>query len=179
MTVFVVDTNVPLTANGSADQASDTCKLACIERLRAIVRGGIVAIDQLGLILAEYGKLLRHAGQPGVGDAFFKHVWDNQANVRFCEVVTISPIDGKVPTFKEFPNDDAELSSFDSDDRKFVAVVRASQSGPVVQNASDNDWWVSRGALARNGVRVEFLCPELMNKGPRRSAKPKRRAKAQ
>ena len=63
--------------------------------------------------------------------------------------------------YREFP-DDGELAGFDLADRKFVAVARAAGTHPPILNASDTDWWNDREALARNGVRVEFLCPELM-----------------
>jgi hypothetical protein len=57
------------------------------------------------------------------------------------------------------------LGGFDRSDRKFVAVARASAHGPMIVNAVDTDWWIYRVALQRHGVRVEFLCPDLMERG--------------
>jgi len=31
---------------------------------------------------------------------------------------------------------------------------------PPILNAVDSDWWHHQDALARHGVRVEFLCPD-------------------
>jgi hypothetical protein len=154
-----VDTNVPIIANGSADVSSD-CTLACIRRLREVRASHRVLLDTLNLILTEYRKNLSPRGQPGLGDAFFKWLWDNQANAQVCRRVSITAIDG---SFAEFPSD-PDLARFHRDDRKFVAVVLASGEQALVLNASDTDWWIYREALHRNGVEVEFLCPALMVK---------------
>ena len=63
--------------------------------------------------------------------------------------------------FEEFPESDA-LNNFDRNDRKFVAVAVASGERPPILNASDRDWWDDRLSLERCGVRVDFLCPDLM-----------------
>ena len=68
--------------------------------------------------------------------------------------------------FEEFPGAPS-LAGFDMDDRKFVAVALASGTGPEILNASDTDWWDFREPLERHGVRVNFLCPELMESGTR------------
>ena len=65
-------------------------------------------------------------------------------------------------TFEEYPDDDPALSSFDRDDRKFVAVAFASGTSPDIVNATDTDWWPPRYALQEQGIRVRFLCPDLM-----------------
>jgi len=54
------------------------------------------------------------------------------------------------------------LARFDRSDRKFVAVALASQLNPNVLNATDTDWWHYRECLAKHGVRVVFLCSDLM-----------------
>ena len=54
MTVFVVDTNVVIAANGRNTHADSWCRLACIEKLEWLVDRGIVAVDELDLILGEY-----------------------------------------------------------------------------------------------------------------------------
>lgn len=80
MNAYVVDENVPIVANDyvraepRAPQADNTCRLACIQALRRAVKSGIIVIDDAGDILEHYRQHLRHHGQPGVGDAFFKHV---------------------------------------------------------------------------------------------------------
>lgn len=154
----VIDTNVLVVANGGHPPASEACTLACIEALDA-ARAGRVLVDDGGRILAEYGQHASHAGQPGVGDRFFKWLWDHQAVVNCCTQVPIS--DDVARGFAEFPDDPA-LATFDRNDRKFVAVALASGLRPPVLNASDSDWWEFDAALRHHGVEVDYLCPELM-----------------
>jgi hypothetical protein len=68
---------------------------------------------------------------------------------------------GNGEDYEEFP-DDPELARFDRSDRKFVAVTLASRLDPDVLNATDTDWWHYRECLKKYGVRVVFLCPNLM-----------------
>ena len=118
-----------------------------------------VMLDDQRDILDEYLRNLSPSGQPGPGDAFFKWLWENQANESHC--VTVAVANDPVRGYREFPEDPA-LTDFDQDDRKFVAVARAAGTEPPILNASDTDWWHHREALRDCGVRVEFLCPELM-----------------
>jgi hypothetical protein len=157
----IFDTNVPLVANGLAGQASAACVEACIDRLIAGQNQDVVLVDDRGLIFEEYQRYLAHRGQPGTGDAFFKWLWDNQANEAHCRRVSITPIHPDPRGFLEFP-DDPRLATFDASDRKFVAVAIAANSQPVIVNASDTDWWPARHVLEEHGVTVDFICPELM-----------------
>ena len=157
----VVDTNVPLVANGKAEQAGLKCEDACVRKLRLIQAERRTLLDDKWLIIEEYRRNLSHTGQPGVGDAFFKWLWENQANPPHCRIVPVTVQADR--EFTEFP-DDPRLVSFDLADRKFVAVALASGAGPHVLNAADTDWRDHRQALAENGVDVVFLCPELMEK---------------
>ncbi len=159
MTASVVDTNVPIVANRRSPQAGPTCVLACIDALDELRLRGKIVLDHLGHIVEEYRKHLSASGQPGVGDVFFKWVWQNQANTAHCETVKIHPVGSG--DYEEFP-DDPELVQFDRDDRKFVAVALASQLQPDILNATDTDWWHYRECLEKHGIRVVFLCPELM-----------------
>lgn len=65
MNTFVVDTNIPVVANGG-DQthAGPHCQKACVEKLMYLVHRGTVAIDDIGLILGEYANNLSRAGRP-------------------------------------------------------------------------------------------------------------------
>ncbi len=180
--IVIVDTNVPITANGRAEQASLACQLACITTLRTIQAERRISVDLSGLILQEYRRHLSPNGQPGVGDSFFKWLWNNQANPQVCVPpsrgfgcsarrgmfwnnqanpqvcvpVQITPIaDGR--DFAEFPDDPA-LAQFDRSDRKFVAVARAHPAHPSIFNAVDTDWLNYQEALATHGVRVEHVC---------------------
>ena len=120
-----------------------------------------VAIDDTGLILEEYRGHLSFAGQPGVGDAFFKHVFDFQyQGVRVLRVpVTLS--DNERRGFEELPR-----NSFDPSDRKFLAVAVVAEA--VVLNATDSDWAEQRPLMDRLGVEVDQLCPQYAQKQDRR-----------
>ena len=154
----VVDTNVLVVANGKHEPAGPACIGACIDALDQARKGQIV-IDDAQLILDEYRRHCSFAGQPGVGDAFFKWLWNTQADPMHCCRIRITPHPAR--GFVEFPSD-KRLVRFDQNDRKFVAVALAATDTPPVLNASDTDWWSARDALESHGVKVEFLCPELM-----------------
>lgn len=156
----VVDTNVAIVANGGFADASKQCVDVCIDALLAARTGGVL-VDDGYRIFEEYQRHLSHAGQPGVGDAFFKWLWSNQANPSSCCQVTITRSGADDFDFEEFPKDPA-LAKFDRSDRKFVAVALASGENPEILDATDSDWWDFADALARHGVQIRFLCPELL-----------------
>jgi len=167
MAAVVVDTNVAVTANGDAAQAGPQCVLRCVQELKKIRNSRQVLLDDAGLILQEYLRQRPRSGFPqGPGDAFLVWIHDNQANPAHIQIVPVTPLSDDPRGFAEFPAD-AALVSFDRNDRKFVAVALASGSASSILNATDSDWWIHRSALTRNGVRVEFLCPELMKDGDR------------
>lgn len=159
----VVDTNVAVVANGNkTEQAGPECVFTCIDTLRQIIQDEkyVILLDDKFLIFDEYRKNLSLSGQPGFGDFFIKWLLESQTDERYCRWIPITPHDRR--EFEEFP-DDPDLMSFDRDDRKFVAVALASGSDPRVLNASDRDWWDYRERLRKHGVKVVFLCPELMS----------------
>lgn len=157
---YVVDTNVCVVANGATPHVSAACRLACVESLQYIVDNGRVLIDEFGFVLQEYFVNLHHYGQPGVGDRFFKWLWDNQGFPEKCQRVLIRPA-AAPQGFEEFPND-PDLGGFDQADRKFVAIALASGLNPPILNAADSDWWIFSLALERNGIQVRNLCPDLI-----------------
>jgi hypothetical protein len=155
----VVDTNVLIVANQQSDHATVDCIKASIDALSQSREKRIVALDNGMLILDEYRRQASLAGQPGVGDACLRHLYDNLYNERVCKLVKITPTgDG---TFAEFPSD-PRLEGFDRNDRKFVAVALTCSPCAEVFYATDRDWWDYRGALKENGVDIVFLCPSLM-----------------
>ena len=155
----VMDTNVAMVANGSATQASPDCITRCLDRLQKIQDTERIVLDDMGRIFDEYLGNLSLSGQPGPGDVFFKWLWNNQGNTDLCQRVHITPHEARV--FEEFPDSD-ELRDFDRNDRKFVAVAIASGEEPPILNASDTDWRHHRLSLESYGIRIDFLCPELM-----------------
>ena len=148
----VVDTNVPIVANGRNTNASINCRLAAINFLNLLVEGGQTVLDLGGEIQAEYRSYLDPSGQPGVGDRFYQIIL-HSAPAR-VERINL-PTDPATGEFVDFPNDPA-LANFDRSDRKFAAAARKSNS--PVANATDTDWLDYNMALSRNGISVEFIC---------------------
>jgi hypothetical protein len=160
MRAVVIDTNVPVVANGKSVQADMKCERECIDALEETKKGRIVVLDNGQRILSEYRRYLSPSGQPGAGDAFFKWLWSNQANPSHCEMVQITPYPDDAENFEEFPID-LSVVGFDPADRKFVAVARASRSTPQILFSVERGWWRHREALSRHGVTVGCLCPHL------------------
>lgn len=158
---LLVDTNVPLTANGFASQADEACRVACIEKLIDIQAHGRVLVDAAGFIFREYSRQLSHRGQPGLGDAFFKWLWDNQGQSTICTQVPVVPEDQDGFEYAEFPSD-PDLAKFDRSDRKFVATALAAGEPAPILNATDSDWLHFQSALNRHGIFIEFLCPDVL-----------------
>ena len=154
--VVVVDTNVPIVANGDSAASLD-CQEACVLKLLAISRGEAkVAVDDGGLIVDEYAHKLQ-AGAQGVGHEFLKWIYTRQWDETCCDQIAISPSDEL--GFAEFPTA-AALAKFDLSDRKFVAVAVAHGARPPILQAADAKWVGWAPALAVAGVAVEFLCPD-------------------
>ena len=153
MSVFVVDTNVAIAANGRDTHADMRCQLACIEKLEGVVEQGVVAVDDAGLILGEYSNHLRYSGMPGMGDAFFKHMFNFQYQDDRVQRVRLTPSLDDRRGYKALPP-----STFDRSDRKFLAVAVVAKA--VVLNATDSDWHEHEDLMDNLGVEVEQLCPQ-------------------
>ena len=103
MTPFVVDTNVAIVANGREAHADSRCRLTCIKRLESIVAGEVVACDDRNSILEEYKKHLSFSGMPGVGDKFFKHVFNSQFQENRVRRVAVAPSADDRRGFEKLP----------------------------------------------------------------------------
>ena len=155
--MVVVDTNVVVVANGRSEQASSDCVETCGEWLEEIMRGEVkLVLDNRWIILREYMQNLRSNGAD-VGDRFLGWLLVNKDER--CDLVPITPVDGSENEFEEFPDDPA-LDSFDPDDRKFIAVACAHPEKPPILQAVDSQWLDFRNAFRRNGVTVEFICED-------------------
>ncbi len=157
MTIFVVDTNVAIAANGRGTHADLQCQKSCVETLAAVVKEETIAIDDAGLIFEEYAKHLRRSGQPGVGDLFLKHVFDHQYRLGRIRRVTRTRSADTRRGFEELPE-----NTFDPSDRKFLAVAAAAQA--VILNATDSDWDEQPALLSQLDVQVRQLCPQHAQK---------------
>ena len=153
----IVDTNVVVVANGRSEQASSDCVETCGERLEQIMHGDVkLVLDNRWIILLEYMQNLRSNGAD-VGDRFLGWILANKDDR--CDWVSITPVDGSENAFEEFPDDPA-LDGFDPDDRKFIAVACAHLESPPILQAVDSQWWDFRDAFRENGVTVEFICED-------------------
>lgn len=157
MTRVVVDTNVPIVANGRPDPSkggrppSVSCRAAAIEFLIETRRSRRVLLDLSGEIQREYKKYLDPKGEPGVGDRFYLDVLMS-APVRVERIELPRTPDG---SYLDFPEDPA-LEDFDPSDRKFAALARRGRA--PVANATDTDWLHHRAALEANEISIEFVC---------------------
>jgi hypothetical protein len=154
---WIIDANVLAVANGRHEGAGLDCERACVDAL-TMARDVGIFVDEEGEIFAQYDRQASRRGQPGVGDYFWRWLWDNQAVAAACQKIAAECIDRE---YVDFPDDPA-LAKFDRSDRVFVAVAIASGLDPEILNASDTDWWIFREALEAHGLRLVFLCPELM-----------------
>jgi predicted nucleic acid-binding protein len=152
----VVDTNVSIAANGRDTHASHTCQLNCVEFLESIISPSSrskILLDATGLMLDEYQRHLNYHGQPGVGDVFFKYLYDHMYLDKKVQIVSITQISDENRGFNELPD-----NAVDKSDRMFLAVAR--KAGSAIVNAMDTDWHEQREFIAKLGVTIRQLCPE-------------------
>ena len=157
----ICDTNVLVAANGRNTHADINCQISCTEALTNIKSNDILILDRNGEIISEYVNNINFSGQPGVGDAFFKHIFDNQSNPHFCLLVDITRIAND--TYAEVPRAIDE-DGFDKSDQKFVAAAISSGENPPILNATDSDWYIHREQLGLHGINVQQLCPQHQDK---------------
>lgn len=157
MTRVVVDTNVPIVANGRPDPSnggrapSIGCRLAAIEFLEETLASRRVVLDIAGDIQAEYRRYLHAKGQPGVGDRFYQQLLMSAP----ARVERLDLPHEPTGEYVDFPKD-IKLLTFDPSDRKFVAMAR--RANAPIANATDTDWLHHKDALNANGVTIQFIC---------------------
>ena len=157
MTTFVVDTNVAIVANGRGTHADMRCQLTCVKKLKTVAADEVVAIDAAGAILDEYATHLSFSGKPGMGDVFFKYVFDHQHQDDRVRRVAVTPSGDDRRGFEELPE-----NAFDPSDRKFLAVAVVGRA--VVLNATDSDWGEQEALVDGLGVEVSQLCPRYASR---------------
>lgn len=99
----VIDTNVPVVANGG-HECGPSCQLEAIGVIRGVTKRGGLILDSGGRIFTEYQAYLSFSGQPGVGDEFFRWVHDYQWRDEYCTRVTLTPTAADPEDFVEFPS---------------------------------------------------------------------------
>lgn len=148
----VVDTNVPVIANGRNANASIACRLATIEFLKTLVLSGRTILDLGGEIEKEYRRYLDPRGQPGVGDRFYQMILNSAPSRVERFDLPKNPSSGEFCDFPVVP----ALASFHRSDRKFAAAAR--KCGIPVAIAIDEGWLKHNSALSANGIIVQFIC---------------------
>jgi len=156
---FLIDTNVPLTANNAIKCPEDSqdwldCAKQCILLLETIVKtkAGLV-LDNTDEIFNEYSNKLSYRGQPGLGDKFFKWVHDNRFSFPEEDRVAITCDEESYLEFPKHP----DLANFDPSDKKFIAVANAHPQKPTIFEATDSKWWGWRKSLKAVGISDHFL----------------------
>ncbi|MEO5332505.1 MAG: hypothetical protein H7839_10815 [Magnetococcus sp. YQC-5] len=158
-TPCLIDTNVPLTANGN-NHLSLSCQLECSITLAEIMSNGVLVLDSQWKIIKEYQNKL-YPAKPGMGNNFLKWVLTHRTNPKKISYVTITPrLNTQDDTeFAEFP-EHSGLKSFDRADRKLVAAANAHIPKAPIYQAADSKWLGWRAALRECGIEVKFLCKE-------------------
>lgn len=151
----VVDTNVLISANGRDTHSDGPCRLACARELQSIRYESMVYVDDKGLIFGEYRNRLNFSGEPGVGDAFFKYIHENQFADSRVKRVRITPNCDENRGFDELPE-----NGLDRSDRKFLAVAVVANAS--ILNATDSDWHENQALLDDMPVVIRQLCPQML-----------------
>lgn len=154
MNRWMIDTNVPVVANGGGGEERPVSlerREAAIHFLRQILdRNDHIVVDHAGEIQKEYHENLYSGGQPGVGFRFYLRVLQDWI---LCERIDLPKrADGEYADLPQAVIDEG----FDRSDRKFAALAKRERI-PVV-NAVDTDWLEAQETLTANGIRVKFLC---------------------
>ena len=162
MTKRIIDTGVLLVAEGLApEQACPACVTACDNLLRQIEREGGLVVDNLRIIVSEYGhKLNTRQRQLKPGGIFLLWVLRNLGNPDRVEMSSITRVEGGEPSdFVEFPASPA-LACFDRSDRVYVATANGHPEKPAIFVSVDTDWLNASDALTAVGISVQQLCPD-------------------
>ena len=157
MSAYVVDTNVAIAANGRNTHADEKCQLRCIEVLEEICNRRVVVVDDEGRIFGEYCGRLSFSGVPGVGDKFFKHVFDHMYGEGRVRRVSITSCSDHKRGFKELPENDLDPS-----DRKFLAAALVGCA--TILNATDSDWSEQDALTEHLEVAVCQLCSQYASR---------------
>ena len=167
----VIDTNVPLTAAGYNDDASETCQTDCEIFIEKVLLGElVVVIDDEYEALDEYSsKVPPHGRSADFAGRFLIHLYQNQGNEALVRLVALPRMSNR--DYLDFPDrdnswtsDEPRCKQFDEDDKKWVALARrfridAGKDAPIV-NAGDRCWLAFETQLRAAGVTLEFLCAD-------------------
>ncbi len=161
MDEFVVDTNVPLIAQGGSHM-SISCEEACALFIELFLRGRqVLVIDDNYELIGEYMDQISTSGPVNFANRFLKWLFENQSNPHRVKQVKINLYGGG--SYEEIPENLTELN-IDPSDFKFIAVAISNQGKASIAEASDSKWIGWEKALNDLGVRVVFLCKQELAK---------------
>ena len=157
----VVDTNVPIVANGRSDSKEARvpaieCRIAAVQFLQRLIASGRLVLDLAGDIQAEYRRYLKPTGQPGVGDRFYQIALQSAPHL-IERVDLLKRADGEYASLPQ----SLINAGFDPSDRKFAALAR--QEGIPIYNSTDSDWIEAAAVLAEESIEVRHLCGHDVN----------------
>jgi len=156
MVEIIVDTNVPLVADG--EEMTTHCQISCSSFMEDVLRGKKrVVIDDQWIIIREYGHKLPNSSQNSFSKLFYKYIVTHQGNPVKVKQVSITPLGED--DFEEFP-ESLRAVGFDISDRKFVAVAIVNRGKAAIAQAADSKWVGWEEALSKVGVNVLFLCKD-------------------
>ncbi|MCY3834040.1 MAG: hypothetical protein OXG85_13580 [Chloroflexi bacterium] len=170
----IVDTNVPLTAAGYNDSATEDCRIKCLEFLERVFSGEIaVVIDGMNEALSELARNVPSQERAdNIAGRFLIHLFNNIGNPATVRVVELK----KTPSGKydDYPDNEGSWKTneprcrtFDEDDKKWVALAakfkRETGTDAPIANAGDRCWIAFELMLSFSGVSLEFLCPDYSN----------------
>jgi hypothetical protein len=95
--------------------------------------------------------------QRGPGDVFVKWLLQNAGTVERVSCIAVT--ESKKDWFDDFPSDELQ-NGFDPSDRKFAAVAFAAGGDVTVLQATDCKWLMWREDMRREGVNLDFICPD-------------------
>lgn len=171
MTEYIIDTNVPLVAQGSGNHMSSNCTQNCVAFLERLFNGHFkLVIDDGYHLIAEYQNLMLKGSQAQYGNRFLKWIFTHQDNPLKIKTVEVNQLDEY--NFKEVPKSLIEIG-FDNSDRKFVAVAVANNYRAPIAQAADSKWIGWEDALNKEGISVFFLCKEELEVFYRKQTKKK------
>ena len=156
MNEFIVDTNVPLVANGDAEHMSLDCQENCVMFISKLLSGVYsIVIDDSFHIIREYEQNLKGNTQQNFGNSFLKWLLTNQHNPSKVKQVHINQIDEF--NFEEVPQALIDIG-FDNSDRKFIAVAVSNNFASPIAQAADSKWIGWEHILNQENIDVLFLC---------------------
>lgn len=148
---YVVDTNVPLVAEGLHGGACKECCLDAISWVAHVTAGHSIVLDSGREILSEYRRQLERlqGRDPGLAGKFYEYALAPENHV----IAAITRSKTAVFGYDEIPKT-AKLQGFDARDFKFIATA-VSHGGPnTIVQCADSKWLTFESALAEIGVTV-------------------------